>query len=85
MPIALMVDPPELPFLTPRERTGLLSLGRGLTDKEVAIALNLTVSTARSYVADLIRKTRLNRHQLGIAGFLQLQAPESVQNCPLGT
>jgi DNA-binding NarL/FixJ family response regulator len=67
--LTFTVEVPELPRLTPRETTVLECLGRGLTNKETASALGLTESTARSYIAELMQKTRRNRHELGIIGF----------------
>ena len=72
MQLTITVDLPQLPHLTPRETSIVECLGRGHTNKETASALGITESTARSYVANLIKKTRCNRHQLGVLGFIQL-------------
>ncbi len=63
----------RLPPLTPREMTVLECLSYGPTNKEIASELELTEATARAYVGDLIKKTRLNRHQLGIVGYFSFQ------------
>jgi DNA-binding NarL/FixJ family response regulator len=57
--------------LTKREKDVLACLGQGYTDKEIAAHLELSLATARSYVANLMKKTGKNRHQLGILGHLR--------------
>jgi DNA-binding NarL/FixJ family response regulator len=49
---------PEDPFesLTAREREVLKLLGRGMSNKEVALALALTEMTIKGYVSDLLAK-----------------------------
>jgi DNA-binding NarL/FixJ family response regulator len=49
---------PEDPFqsLTERERNVLELLGRGLSNKEIALTLTLTEMTVKGYVSDLLAK-----------------------------
>lgn len=49
---------PEDPFdsLTQRERDVLKLLGRGLSNKEIALALTLTEMTVKGYVSDVLMK-----------------------------
>ncbi len=49
---------PEDPFesLTERERDILKLIGRGMSNKEIALALNLTEMTVKGYVSDLLAK-----------------------------
>ncbi|WP_394766697.1 LuxR C-terminal-related transcriptional regulator [uncultured Paludibaculum sp.] len=73
MLIAMMDKLVNLPKLTHRELTVLECLGHGTSNKELATALNLTDAASRIYVSKLMRKTGLNRHQLGIVGCLYCQ------------
>jgi DNA-binding NarL/FixJ family response regulator len=49
---------PEDPFesLTERERDILKLIGRGMSNKEIALALSLTEMTVKGYVSDLLAK-----------------------------
>jgi DNA-binding NarL/FixJ family response regulator len=49
---------PEDPFesLTDREREVLKLLGRGMSNKEIALELVLTEMTVKGYVSDLLAK-----------------------------
>lgn len=53
---------PEDPFesLTERERDILKLLGRGRSNKEIALALTLTELTVKGYVSDLLAKLGVN-------------------------
>ncbi|UBU12991.1 response regulator [Nonomuraea gerenzanensis] len=64
-------DPaPELPWLTglsPRERDVLAMVGEGLSNRNIAERLHLGVSTVKTYVASLMRKTgTANRIRLAV-------------------
>ncbi len=59
------VSDPELDQLTPREREVLRHIARGLTYKEVALRLHLSVKTVETHVSSVLRKLQLsNRHEL---------------------
>jgi DNA-binding CsgD family transcriptional regulator len=58
-----MTDPatPRLASLTPRERTILQRLGRGMTPVDIADELGLSRHTVRSHLANLHRKLDVHR------------------------
>ncbi|SEM51934.1 response regulator [Nonomuraea pusilla] len=57
----------ELPELSPREREVLGMIGAGLSNKEIAERLHLGVSTVKTYVSGLMRKTgEQNRVRLAV-------------------
>ena len=74
MTLTITVELPELPRLTRREETVLNCLGQGLSNKEIATALNLAETTAKAYVGQMIAKTGQSRRDLGIVGFVQRHA-----------
>jgi DNA-binding NarL/FixJ family response regulator len=76
MTLTITVEIPEIPKLTPRENTVLQCLGRGLSNKDIATALNLAETTARAYVCQMIVKTGQDRRHLGFIGFAQLHAAD---------
>lgn len=53
---------PSLPALTPREREIVQLLAEGKSNKEVAVALGISVKTAEAHRANIMRK--LNLHSL---------------------
>ncbi|MFI7637612.1 response regulator [Nonomuraea sp. NPDC049400] len=58
---------PEVPELSPRERDVLAMVGAGLSNREIAERLHLGVSTVKTYVASLMRKTGApNRIRLAV-------------------
>ena len=52
------MSPPEDPFaeLTPREREVLNLIGRGMSNKEIALALTVTETTVKGYVSAILSK-----------------------------
>ncbi|MGR6918975.1 response regulator [[Actinomadura] parvosata] len=58
---------PELAGLSPRERDVLAMVGEGLSNRSIAERLHLGVSTVKTYVASLMRKTgTANRTRLAV-------------------
>ncbi|WP_433431463.1 response regulator [Nonomuraea sp. CA-141351] len=58
---------PEVPELSPRERDVLAMVGAGLSNREIAERLHLGVSTVKTYVTSLMRKTGTpNRIRLAV-------------------
>lgn len=56
------VEQPRQPILTPREREVIQLVAEGKSTKEIAAALNLSVKTAETHRANLMRK--LNLHSI---------------------
>lgn len=46
-----------MPPLTPRETELTVLVGRGLSNKEIAVALHLSSATVKTYVSQLLSKT----------------------------
>ncbi|WP_188187797.1 response regulator [Nonomuraea sp. SYSU D8015] len=68
---------PELPELSPRERDVLAMVGAGLSNREIAERLYLGVSTVKTHLANLMRKTGAqNRIRLAV---LAAQAVENAE------
>lgn len=70
--------------LAPRERDALDALAEGMNDKEIACLLNVSVGTARGYVAGMLRKlgahSRLQALVLDVRhGFVEVGSPSSNQ------
>lgn len=60
-----VVEIPDIEVLTPREREVLALVARGLTNKEIAAALDISEYTARNHLRHILRKLNLhNRTQL---------------------
>jgi DNA-binding NarL/FixJ family response regulator len=60
-----VVEIPDIDILTPREREVLTLVARGLTNKEIAAALDISEYTARNHLRHILRKLNLhNRTQL---------------------
>ena len=60
---------PELKtnLLTDRERDVMISIGKGYSNKQIAIELSVSVTTIRTHVSNLLRKLNLeNRTQLAL-------------------
>lgn len=54
-------EPRELPDLTPREREIVHLMGRGLSNKRIALELGISVSTAKNHVHNILHKLNLQR------------------------
>lgn len=68
--------------LAPRESDALEALAEGMNDKEIAARLNVSVGTARGYVAGMLRKlgahSRLQALVLAVRhGFVEIGPPSS--------
>ncbi|HEX2315569.1 MAG TPA: response regulator transcription factor [Thermomonospora sp.] len=60
-------EPADLPDLTPREQEVLELVGEGLSNREIAERLHLGVTTVKTHVASLMRKTGCpNRIRLAV-------------------
>ncbi|MEV1176986.1 response regulator transcription factor [Nonomuraea sp. NPDC049784] len=58
---------PKVPELSPRERDVLAMVGAGLSNREISERLHLGVSTVKTYVTSLMRKTGTpNRIRLAV-------------------
>ena len=57
----MLADKPTLATLSPRENEVLQKLCAGLTPKEIAYEMNLSVSTVQLYNKTLLRKFKINR------------------------
>ncbi|WP_344647444.1 response regulator transcription factor [Cryptosporangium japonicum] len=57
--VARPAPPPELEKLTPREREVLDCLGRGLSNAEIAAALDMAEATTKTHVSRILAKLRL--------------------------
>jgi DNA-binding NarL/FixJ family response regulator len=67
-----------LDALAARERQVLAEVAQGKTDKEVAVALNLTTKTARNYLDRIF--TKLNVHTRTEAALLYTRFSEKMQS-----
>ena len=68
-----VVEVPQLPKLTPRERDVLRLVGEGLSNQEIAEQLHLGITTVKTHVTNLMTKTGCqNRVRLAI---LAVRAP----------
>ena len=57
--VARPEPPPELEKLTPREREVLDCLGRGLSNAEIAVALDMAEATTKTHVSRILAKLGL--------------------------
>jgi len=67
--------------LSPTERTIVMYIAKGLSDKEIAARLNYSAGTVRNILVDIKRKTRLNnRIQIVLfslaCGIISLELPD---------
>ncbi|MGK5551449.1 response regulator transcription factor [Actinomadura kijaniata] len=68
---------PSLPPLTARERDVLAMVGAGLSNREIAEALHVGVTTVKTHVTNLMRKTGCpNRIRLALLATTAGAAPE---------
>lgn len=66
----------KIPDLTPREREILMMVGGGLSNREIADRLHLGVTTVKTHVASLMRKTGCpNRIRLAVLAVLAGVSP----------
>jgi DNA-binding NarL/FixJ family response regulator len=66
-PSGAAVERPDIPDLTLREREVLAMVGAGLSNREIADALYLGVTTVKTHVTNLMRKTGCpNRIRLAV-------------------
>lgn len=73
---ARTVPAQAIPDLTPREREILVMVGGGLSNREIAGRLQLGVTTVKTHVASLMRKTGCpNRIRLAVLAVLAGVAP----------
>jgi DNA-binding CsgD family transcriptional regulator len=65
--------------LSPRERQILAAASKGLTDKEIAVKLGLSLTTVRTYWERLFQKTAAVNRASAVALFVKGQATEIPQ------
>lgn len=51
------VEKDKIDFLTDREREVLIQVARGMSNKEIAILLNITERTVKNHISNIFRKT----------------------------
>jgi DNA-binding NarL/FixJ family response regulator len=61
----------EMPAISDREREVLLLIAEGKTNKEIAIAIGISESTARFHASNIMEKLRVNDRTLAVVTALQ--------------
>ncbi len=70
------------PSLSPQEQRILAHLAQGLTNKEIAAAMNLSEKTVRNYLTSVFNKLKVARRTEAVARYLQQQKPLSIHSQP---
>lgn len=76
-------DPKQAsPGLSPQEQRVLTQLAQGLTNKEIAAAMNLSEKTVRNYLTSVFSKLNVSRRTEAVARFLERHQPMTVPSHP---
>ena len=65
--------PVREPSLAPQEKRILALLAEGLTNKEIAVALQLSDKTVKNYIANMFQKLHISRRAQAAAYFVKRQ------------